>query len=156
MTGLLAALDSRLNDARRIRLAREGTAARIQEFKDYRDATRGPRERIDKLGKWLANIRDRSGPPAASLQTLEERVTLAERELASVAPPGELQPAHSLFVGAIHMARQAASLRRKALSSNSFNLSWDASSAAAGSLMLSARATDELNRLISQAASSSR
>jgi hypothetical protein len=54
------------------------------------------------------------------------------------------------------MARQAAALRRSALSSNSFKLSWDASSAAAGSLMLLARATDELNRLISQAASSPR
>ena len=156
MTGLLAALDARLNDARRIRLARDGIAARVHEFKDYRDATKGARERMEKLGKWLANIRDRAGPAPASLQALEERVTLAERELASVAPPVELQPTHSLFVGAIHMARQAASLRRSALSANSFKLAWDASSAAAGSLMLSARATDELNRLISEAASPSR
>jgi hypothetical protein len=49
----------------------------------------------------------------------------------------------------LQLTRQAAALRRDAISSKNTTLAWDASSAAAGALMLAERAADELERLIS-------
>jgi hypothetical protein len=58
-----------------------------------------------------------------------------------------LQAAHELFATAWQMARRAASGRRNAVSSGDMKLAWEASSAAAGALMLFERAGQELDRL---------
>ena len=50
----------------------------------------------------------------------------------------------------------AATVRQDAISSKNTTLAWDASSAAAGALMLAERAADELERLISAKAPISR
>lgn len=149
MAGLLAALDLRLDQARRLRLARDGWGVRVEEFRAYRAAIRKPRERVAGLRKWLGHIRDLSGPDPAVLRKLDDHASVAQREFSAVTPPPELQATHGLFVASVHMIRQATSLRRNAMSSNSLKLAWDASSAAAGALILAERASDELNRLIS-------
>ena len=65
----------------------------------------------------------------------------------STTPPVELQPAHELLAAAFQMARRAATGRRNAVSSGNMTLAWEASSAAAGALMLLERAAQELDRL---------
>ena len=71
-------------------------------------------------------------------------------ELWKVQPPPEMHAAHGLYQAALQMTRNAASIRRKAVSSkDNTTLAWDASSAAAGALMLAERAAGEVNRLIS-------
>jgi hypothetical protein len=69
-------------------------------------------------------------------------------ELSSAAPPPEAQPAHQLYAASLQMTRQAASLRRKAVSSNDINVARDAASAATGALALGARASEELKSLL--------
>jgi hypothetical protein len=83
------------------------------------------------------------------LPNLEQRLVMARQQLATIAPPAELQPAHGLFIAAFQMARRATSARRTAVSSRDMTLAWEASSAAAGALMLLQRAGEELDRLTS-------
>jgi hypothetical protein len=149
MTGLLAALDIRLDEARRLRLARDSWVVRLADMKAYRAATEPPRDRMLGFRKWLIPIRDLAGPDPKFLRPLEERAAAALNELGAVTPPPELQAAHGLFAASLQMTRQAASLRRTALSSNNIKLAWDASAAAAGALMLAERAADELTRTMS-------
>jgi hypothetical protein len=146
MAGLLAQLDRRLDEARRVRLARDSWVVRLEEMKIYREAIAVPRNRIAGLIPWLKAVSDLSGPNPKYLRPFEDRAALALKELNTVTPPAELQTAHGLFAASLQMARQAASLRRTALSSNNIKLAWDAAAAASGALMLAERAADELNK----------
>ena len=66
----------------------------------------------------------------------------------NIAPPEECQAAHALLVSAAHLARNAAAIRREAAQSGDIARAQDASSAAAGALMLSARARTEIQSLL--------
>ena len=55
--------------------------------------------------------------------------------------------AHSLLVSAVQMADTAARIRREATLAGDVGRAWDASSAAAGALMLGARATTDIRNL---------
>lgn len=149
MTSLLAALDAKLDGARRLRLARDAWLLRIDGLKAYRAEIDAPVERLEQFRKWLESIRGLAGPDPKFLRPLDERARLAHLELMAVTPPAEAQAAHGLLSAALHMTRQAATLRRNAVSSNDIKLAWDASAAAAGALTLGERALDELRRLIS-------
>jgi hypothetical protein len=149
MAALLAALDFELNEARRLRLARDAWAMRREILRDYRDQIRAPIERLAQFRKWLDDIRNLDGPEVKFLRPLDDRARLGHLELMGVKPPPEAQSAHGLLAAAFHMVRQAATLRTAAVSSNDIKLAWDASAAAAGALTLGEQALDELERLIS-------
>jgi hypothetical protein len=69
--------------------------------------------------------------------------------LASViAPPDELVSAHALLVSAVQLAGNAAQIRREATLASDMTRAWDASSAAAGALMLGARARSDIQTLL--------
>jgi hypothetical protein len=51
-----------------------------------------------------------------------------------------------VFVSAAYLARNAALIRREATLASSIERAWDASSAAAGALMLGARARSDIQR----------
>jgi len=53
-------------------------------------------------------------------------------------------------VSAAHLAENAASIRRDATLSGSIQRAWDASSAAAGALMLGAKARSDIRTLLRQ------
>ena len=144
MNGLLTTLDIRLDEARRLRLARDARAARIDQVWQYRLATRTPRRRIIGLRAWLEDIRDLSGPDRGALPKISALSTLALQEFASIHVPADLQAVHAMLLSAVHMGSQAASLRQTAITSNTLKLAWDASAAAAGALLLWQRAHDEL------------
>ena len=65
-----------------------------------------------------------------------------------VEPPQEGQAAHALLISAAHLARNAAAIRGEAVRSGDLARARDASSAAAGALMLSARARTEIQSLL--------
>ena len=149
MAALLAALDMRLDEARRLRLARDAWAMRLEAIREYRDRISSPVERLASFRKWLDSIKDLSGPEPKFLRPLVERARLAHLELMGVTPPAEAQAVHGLLSAALHMTRQAAELRTNAISSNDMKVAWDASAAAAGAINLGERAIDELQRLLS-------
>ena len=146
---LLALLDLRLDDARRQRLARDAWALRLDLFRTYRLAIASAVGELRRSTHVLENIRQLAGPEPRVLPYLEQRLVMARQQLAAIAPPVELQPAHGLFIAAFQMARRATSARRTAVSSRDMKLAWEASSAAAGALMLLQRAGEELDRLTS-------
>ena len=149
MSALLAALDLRVAEAHRVRFARDAWAQRVEVFKDYREATRSPRERMRNIAVQLREIRDRRITSITALKLAEVRARVAIHELRMSEVPAEAAIAHNLLITAFQLARQAATLRQDAVLSKNTTLAWDASSAAAGALMLADRAADELERLIS-------
>lgn len=148
MAALLAALDAKLDGARRLRLARDAWALRVEAIKTYRESIETPLERLAGFRKWLESIRDLAGPEPKFLRPLDDRARLAHLELMAVTPPAEAQAAHGLIAAALHMTRQAATLRTNAVSSNDIKTAWDASAAAAGAISLADQAAAELQRLI--------
>lgn len=148
MAALLAALDARLDGARRLRLARDAWALRVEALKSYRENIATPLERLAGFRKWLESIRDLAGPEPKFLRPLDDRARLAHLELMAVTPPAEAQAVHGLIAAALHMTRQAATLRTNAVSSNDIKTAWDASAAAAGAINLADQAVAELQRLI--------
>jgi hypothetical protein len=147
MASLLAVLDLRLDEARRMRLARDAWAARRALFAAYRRQIAPLVSDLRRAKGWLEEVRRLAGPDPGALGRNAQRVVMARRALDAVLPPPELAPAHGLYTSAFHMAERAAASRRNAVSSNDMNLAWQASSAAAGALMLLERADEELDRL---------
>jgi hypothetical protein len=82
------------------------------------------------------------------LSATERVVAQIARRAALIVPPQEFGAAHALIVSAAQLAANAASIRRQAALSGDIGRAWDASSAAAGALMLSARARTEIQALL--------
>ena len=72
---------------------------------------------------------------------------MPQRELGKVQPPPEVAAAHSTLVAAAGMAVRAATSRLAAVRSGSMDTAWEASSAAAGSLLMLDQAIAELRRI---------
>jgi hypothetical protein len=149
ISALLALVDMRLDEARRLRLARDAWAAHAEQFKHYRASAESAVRDLRAATPSLERIRELAGPDPTLLPRLEQRLVMARRRLATVDVPPDLAPAHALFTAAFQMATRAASTRRTAVSSGNMSLAWEASSAAAGALLLLDRARDELDRLTS-------
>jgi hypothetical protein len=148
MSGLLATLDLKLVEAQRARLAQDAWVLRQEEIRRYEKRIESPLERLKDFRRPLESIRALAGPDPRSLRPLEDRAALALSELAAAKPPAEAQAAHQLFSASLQMTRQAAALRRNAVSSKDINLARDAASAATGALTLAARAAEELKGIL--------
>ena len=66
----------------------------------------------------------------------------------AIAPPDEFAAAHALLISAVQLAGNAAQIRREATLASDMTRAWDASSAAAGALMLGARARSDIQSLL--------
>ena len=143
---LLAFLDSKLDVARRMRLARDQWAERSEVLRKYEKAIAEPASLMRASRGWLEQIKDLAGPSRRALDRLQGRVSLAARLLALVKPPVEVEAAQSLLANALRMAVRAAIARQRAIDTGDMSLAWQASSAAAGALMLFQRASEEIER----------
>jgi hypothetical protein len=144
---LLATLDAKLDATRRLRLARDAWSTRQQRVAEYERRIRPALQRMRRSVPGLEQIRQLAGPPPDALQPLAVRLTDAWRELKLVVPIAETEPAHSMLVSAAQMAVRAATGRRMAVQATDMSTAWEASSAAAGALMLFERAEEELRKL---------
>ncbi len=147
MSALLTFLDLRLAEARQVRLALDHWEARRTAFRDYRRGLAPVLQAFPRIRPGLVDVRELAGPAPRELARLDQRVAQAARALGLVKPPAELEAVQSTLGAALRMAGRAASLRRNAVSSRDMKLAWDASSAAAGALMLFDHALAELDRL---------
>jgi hypothetical protein len=148
VSALLSALDARLDEARRLRLARDTWQLRAPQYRAYRKSVDESLGRIDRIKATLEDIRRLAGPDAAVLTRTTRRVDDAIRALSRVGPPEPLKPVHGLFASALQLARNACRIRREAVESGEIAVAWDASSAAAGALILLQRASADLERLL--------
>jgi hypothetical protein len=147
VAALLVAVDAQKSAAQRLRLARDAWSMRSGVVTEYRRQIVQPLDRLMRLKVWLEDVRELAGPSPAAVGQLEERATLAGRELAMVKPPAGLEAAHGMLNTASGLAVRAATARRRAVASGDMPAAWEASSAASGALMMLERAGEELKRL---------
>jgi hypothetical protein len=147
MASLLAMLDGKLDAARRLRLARDAWAARSELLRTYRASLAQPLSLMQLSRGALDEIRRLAGPPRARLARLASRTDAAGKLMAVLAAPAEGTGAHGLLTNAIKLASRAAALRQRAVLSGDIQHAWEASSAAAGALMLFERATQDVQTL---------
>jgi hypothetical protein len=148
VNGLLAAVEEKLDAARRLQLARDRWALRAPVYREYDVAISRPMDLFARLKPSLENIKALSGSSPGSLATIERVVAQIRRLASAIAPPEEFAAAHALLVSAVHLAGQAAQVRRDAALAGDMARAWDASSAAAGALMLGARARTDIQTLL--------
>jgi hypothetical protein len=139
-----AAIDARLEAARRLRLARDHWELRVPILAQYGRAMGAPMAMLRNLQRPLEDIKEQAGSTQAVLAAVPRQVERIIKLIENIVPPEECQAAHALLVSAAHLARSAAAIRREAAKSGDVARAQDASSAAAGSLMLSARARTEI------------
>jgi len=144
VTSLLAAIDAELDAARRLRLELDRWALREPELRRYRMAVLTPLQRLDNLKPSLDNIKSLAGSGPWALANIDRTTRAVLKVMSALEPPAELQAAHALLLSALRMAQNAAQIRREAALTGSIARAWDASAAAAGSMMLTARARTEI------------
>ncbi len=137
---LLEALQSELDAARKLRLARDHWATRAPDFRRYRLAIMPSIELMTQLRPALEDIKTLSGSTPGTLVTMRHVVKQIIDATSLIEPPEELKAAHAMLVSAAQLADNAARIRHEAMIADSMGRAWDASSAAAGALMLGLQA----------------
>src|SRR6266850_2401413 len=145
---LLASIEEKLDAARRLQLARDRWALRAPVLAEYRLAISGPLEQFRALKSALEDIKSLAGTPPGTLKFIERAIGRLGKAANAIQPPDELVEAHAVFVSAVNLAQNAASIRREATLAASIERAWDASSAAAGALMLGVKARTDIQTLL--------
>jgi hypothetical protein len=109
---------------------------------------KGPMGLFSQLRPSLEAVKALSGSAPATLNWIQRTVEQILLVAHSVAPPEELTAAHALLISAAQLAGNAAEIRRQATLGSDMTRAWDASSAAAGALMLGARAQSDMQNLM--------
>jgi hypothetical protein len=145
---LVSAVQARLDAARQLQLARDRWSLRSAAFRQYRLAIKASLDRFASLEPSLEQIKLLAGSSASSLTTLRRGVTQILSEARSIVPPEEFRAAHALLISAVQLAQNAAQIRHEAAVAGDLARAWDASSAAAGALMLGGRARTDMQNLL--------
>jgi len=148
VNALVESVEAKLDAARRLRLAREGWSIRLPELLKYRVSVTPPLERLDRLKPALEDIRSLAGSAPGTLALIQRDAAEVLKTASAITPPEELRAAHALLVSAAQMAVSAARIRREAALTGNIARAWDASAAAAGALMLDARARTQIQELL--------
>lgn len=145
VAALLSTIDVELEAARRMRLARDQFELRMPAYRRYRRSMSGSFSALKSASRGLEEVRAMSGPQPKSIDPMLKRLARASRNIAKVTPPGDLAGSHALVRSACELAESAFRLRLDAASRNSIEGAQQASSAAAGALMLISRARADLD-----------
>lgn len=144
VAALVAEVEAKLDAARQLHLARERWALRAPELRSYRLAIAAPMNLFTELKAPLENIKALAGSPPGVLAALQRSAARLAKLVAGVTPPEETAGAHALLLSAVQLAGNAAQIRREAALAGDMTRAWDASSAAAGALMLGAKARADI------------
>ena len=144
---LLAAVEEQLNAARTMRLAHDRWALRQPDFRNYGNQMTTPLDRFDRLKTALDDIKTLVGSSPFALSAIQRGAAQATGTLLKIVPPEEFRAVHALFLSAAHLADTAAKVRMEATLTGDLRRAWDASSAAAGALMLEAQARSQFRSL---------
>jgi hypothetical protein len=147
ITGLLSSLEAQLDAARTLRLAHDRWELRKADFRAYGNKMTTPLSRLERIQTLLDDIKALVGSSPFALSAIQRGAAQATQALAAIVPPDEFRSAHALFLSAAHLADTAAKIRMEAALTGDLRRAWDASSAAAGALMLEAQARTEFRTL---------
>jgi len=148
VSALVAAVEAKLDAARQLQLARDRWAMRAPELNRYRVAIGAPMDLFTELQPPLENIKSLAGSAPAALSFVDRQVARILKLVSAIAPPEEVAGAHALLISAVQLAGHSAEIRREAVLAGDMTRAWDASSAAAGALMLGAKARADIQSLL--------
>jgi hypothetical protein len=148
INALIQQVQIHLDAARRLRLARDQWQERASSFRAYKKNIEPVLASMARAQRSLDDIKRLAGSDAAVLVGIGDRMAGHSRALNAVAVPDELKPSHALLVSAVNLAETAMKTRRQAALSGELQLAWDASSAAAGSMMLLNKAREDMEAAI--------
>ena len=144
---LTASVQVQLDNARRLRLLRDQWKSRQAIFREYQRAVGMDLVQLVKARPALESIKKLDGPEPARLDSLNTILRGGSMRLDRLLVPDYLRSTHELVKGAWRFAETAAASRLKAVASADIGTAWEASSAAAGSLMMLSLAQKELRAL---------
>ena len=144
---LTGSVQAQLDRARQLRLLRDQWTVRQSLFRDYERSVGRDVTLLTEARPLLEAIRTLDGPRPDRLAALRTRLSGGASRLQRLAIPEYLQATHDLVVGAWRFAETAVNGRAEAVSSGNLAVAWQASSAAAGALMMLSRAEQEIRAL---------
>jgi hypothetical protein len=145
---LLGTLNERLDSARRLRLARDQWNVKARVLTTYGRAVKKPLGDLARSRPLLEDIRMLAGPDSESLEQFERRLARMTTHLHGIVVPADASASHAVLNSGLQLATNAVRLRQAAVSSNDLHTAWEASTAAAGALMLLDRARADLARVL--------
>jgi hypothetical protein len=148
VSALVAAVEEKLDAARKLQLALDRWAMRAPAFEHYQWDIATPLSLFAQLTPALENIKALSGSTPAALRFVERTAANILTLVARIVPPEELAGPHALIVSAAQLSANAAQIRREATLAGDLTRAWNASSAAAGALMLAGRARSDVQATV--------
>ena len=144
---LTGSVQAQLDRARQLRLMRDQWTVRQSLFRDYERSVGRDVTQLADARPLLEAIRTLDGPHPDRLAKLRTLLSGGAARLQRLAIPEYLRSTHDLIVGAWRFAESAVNGRAQAVSSGNVAAAWQASSAAAGALMMLSRAEQEIRAL---------
>jgi hypothetical protein len=144
VSALLEELRMRLDAADARRLALEHYAYVRGTLLAYERQVRPAFSGLDGLSSVLRYVRDQHAMAFERIVNAEARLDGLQEEVAAITPPKDVAGVHATLVSALAMAHEACARRRQAVVANDLQMARNASSAAAGALLLVARARADL------------
>jgi hypothetical protein len=141
---LEAVVVANIEAARQLRLLRDRRQLRQSLYTHYQRAVGSQILVLVKAKPQLEAIRGLEGPEPRVLAALRARLAGGAEQLSRVAVPDDMRAAHDLLVNAWRFADTAARGRYEAIVSGNVATAREASSAAAGSLLMFNRAQQEI------------
>jgi hypothetical protein len=145
VASLTGAIEVHVQSAQRLRLAYDQWVVRAGRLRAYQQSTIGSLSVLTRAQRRLDDIKALAGPAPAVLRPLIDNLARERRVLSRIDPPAELAGIHALLRSASELAHNAATLRLDAIEAADLEIARRASAAAAGAIMLLARARGELD-----------
>ena len=145
---LSTALQVQLDDARRLRLRRDQWQIHRASYRNYQRAVGSQLLQLVKMQPSLDAIRRLAGPSPDALVTLRSRLAGGADRLQRLTVPEELRTTHELLVSAWRFAESAVDIRYTAVSSGDVAVAWQASSSAAGAILMVTRVQHDIKALL--------
>lgn len=145
---LSASLQMQLEGARHLQLLRDQWQVRRTSYRAYERTVGAQLLQLVKMEPSLEAIRKLSGPRPTTLLTMRSRLDGGADRLQRMAVPDHLRATHELLVSAWRFAETAVKIRYDAVSSGNVATAWQASSSAAGALLMVARVQQDIRALL--------
>jgi hypothetical protein len=145
---LNTSLQGKLADSRRLRLLRDQWTLRRETYRQYERSVSSSLLLLVKNTASLRAIRTLDGPHPDQLVELKAQLSGGAVRLERMKTPEYLRDVHERLVGAWRFAENAARARYDAVSDADASAAWEASSSAAGALMMLARVQQDITALL--------
>jgi len=147
---LNTSVGSRLADARRLRLRQDQWTLRRPTYRQYQRSVDSSLLVLVKSAPSLEAIRNLDGPSPDRLVSLRTQLSGGADRLQRMYTPDYLRDMHERLIAAWRFAENAAKARFNAVSEADPSSAWEASSAAAGALMMITRVQQDLETLLNR------